>query len=154
MPPLLQLAIGRKVRARRAPVLRPKESKLHCDVADLLRDHCLPSWRWTFINRKAKDAREGAIFKRMGVQRGWGDFELISPEPRPYFLEIKRIGENIEEGGDQDDFRIWCIRYGIPHVVAHTFDEAGRALDAWGCLRIKFARGELLRELVLYGART
>src|ERR1700730_4126832 len=120
--PLLIGMAGGKPRPQRARVPRPKEIKLHVPVADLLRAHCLPDWRWTHINRKAKDAREGAILKRMGVNRGWGDFELISPKPLPHFLELKRIGEEIEEGSDQDDFRLWCIRWGCPHEVVWTID--------------------------------
>jgi hypothetical protein len=138
LPPLIALAQGRKVRARKAPVIRPKEIKLQVTVADLLRAHCLPDWRWTHINRTAKDARQGAIFKNMGVNRGWGDFELISPKPNrlPHFLELKRIGEEIEEGSDQDDFRIWCVENDIPHALAWTIDEVLAVFEEWGCLRV------------------
>jgi hypothetical protein len=138
LPPLLAIAEGRKVRARRAPVLRPRESKLHCDVADLLRAHCLPDWKWRWVPSKAQDSREGAIWKRMGAQRGWWDFELISPEPRPHFLEAKRIGEDVEEGSDQDDFRMWCVAHGVPYVVAWTIDDVLKTFDAWGCLRVTY----------------
>jgi hypothetical protein len=139
-PPLLVAMEGRKPRARRERAPVPRESKLHTRVAELLRDHCLPDWRWTFISRKAKDAREGAILKRMGVKPGWSDFQIISPDGVPHFLELKRIGEDIEEGSPQEQFRDWCIECGIPHAVAWTIDQVLFEFDRWGCLRIEYQR--------------
>ncbi len=135
-PPLLQLAAGRKVRSRKAPLYRPRESKLHSDVASLLRDHCLPDWKWRHINAKAMDFREGAILKKMGANPGWPDFVLVSPYGSVRFLELKRIGEDIDEGSAQDDFRMWCVAHGVPHVVARTMGDVLAACDAWGCLRV------------------
>ena len=137
MTPNLQLPAGRKVRARRAPAVRPRESKLHTAVAKLLRAHCLPTWQWTFISRKAKDAREGAILKRMGANPGWADFIFISPYGSARFLELKRPGEEIDPDSPQGEFRIWCIAHGVPHVVAETMDHVLKTLDSWGCLRIR-----------------
>jgi hypothetical protein len=135
-PPLLVLAAGGRPRLRRARMPVPKESRLHKHVADLLDAHCLPDWRWTHINRKCKDAREGAIMKRMGVKRGWFDFELISPEPRPHFLDPKRLGEEPTE--EQLDFKAWCDRVGCPAVFVWRMDEVLRTFDAWGCLRVEY----------------
>lgn len=143
-PPLLQLAAGRKVRARRAPILRPRESKLHAAVAKLLTDHCLDGWEWTHINRKAKDAREGAILKIMGANPDWPDFILVSPYGSVRYLETKRLGETLTEG--QEAFRMRAVARGIPHVVAWTMDQVLAALDSWGCLRIRInaARPEVV----------
>src|ERR1700736_1009663 len=131
--PLLVAMAGGRPRPRRfrAPVAR--ESRLHTDVAHLLRDHCLADWRWTFISRKAMDAREGAILRTMGVHRGWFDFELISPAPMPHFLDVKRLGEDLSE--EQEEFRDWCIACGIPHAVAWTMDQVLWEFSRWGCLR-------------------
>jgi hypothetical protein len=135
--PLFQLAEDRKVRIRKALVLRPKEIKLQVEVARLLRAHCL--WEWTHINRTAKDARQGAIFKKMGVNPGWGDFILLSPDRwRAHFLELKRLGEDVEDDDSQGEFRLRAIKHGAPYVVAWTIDDVGAACDAWGCLRVKF----------------
>lgn len=133
-PPLLVLADGRKARRRKAPTARPKELALHITVATVLRDHCLPDWDWTHINRKAKDAREGAILKTMGVKPDWPDFILISPQGSVRHLELKRKGAGLNAG--QKEFRIRNIRRGIPHVVAWTLDQALAAFSEWGCLRI------------------
>jgi hypothetical protein len=138
--PLLVAMAGGKPRARRERIPVPKESKLHKDVADLLRDHCVPDWRWRFIDTRAGSARAGAIAKRMGANPGWPDFILLSPDSGAHFLELKRVGEEIEEGSPQSRFRDWCIAYCVPHVVAWTIDQVLFELDRWGCLRIQIPK--------------
>jgi hypothetical protein len=137
-PPLLILASGGRPRLRRARIPVAKEIKLHVAVAKILADHCLPDWRWRHLSSKAKDAREGAILKTMGVRPGWPDFILISPCGSVRCLELKRAGE--EQSNAQIEFRLWCVARGIPHVVAWTIDQVLVAFDAWGCLRVKIAR--------------
>ncbi len=140
IPPLLMLTEGRRPRPRKAPPIRPREVKLHTDVAKVLRDHCLPEWLWWHTpNGERRDVQTGARLKRMGVKPGVPDILLVSPHGSVRFLELKRIGESLSDL--QEDFRIHCIRQGIPLVIAHTLDEALVALDAWGCLRIKIGGG-------------
>ena len=136
MPPLLLLAAGRKVRARKAPVIRPKESALHCAVAKVLHEHALPTWRWShFPSGEKRDIIAGARLKRMGLQRGWPDMILVGPDGRFYALELKRQGETLTD--EQEAFQLWCIGHGVPHVVAFTIDEVLTTFDQWGCLRIR-----------------
>jgi hypothetical protein len=112
------------------------EYKLQSAVADLLRHHSLPSWRWShFPAGERRDVITGARLKRMGLQRGFPDFIAISPAGIFHALELKRTGEKLSP--DQEAFRLWCIAHGVPHAVAHTLDEALVALDTWGCLTIK-----------------
>jgi hypothetical protein len=141
-PPLLMLCEGRKPRARKAPVSRPKESLLQCAVAYLLRRHALPEWRWThFPAGERRDVITGARLKRMGLQRGFPDIQLISPAGLFHGLELKRAGESLTD--DQADFQLWCIRSGVPFSVCRTTEEAFAVLDAWQCLRrIKISSGE------------
>jgi hypothetical protein len=135
-PPLLMLAQGRKPRPRPAPVIRPKEIALHMAVAKVLRDHARPEWLWTHIaSGELRDVRTAAKLKAMGVRRGWPDFILVPPIGQLHALELKRVGEKLTD--DQQVFREFCIRYGLPHVVASTLDQALLALDTWGALRIK-----------------
>jgi hypothetical protein len=135
-PPLLALAAGKKVRPRRAPVIRPKEITLHMSVAEVLREHALPTWRWShFPAGEHRNIQTAARLKRMGLQKGWPDFVLVPPAGRLHCLELKRIGEKLSD--EQEDFQLWCIRHNIPHSVAFAFDEALAVLDAWGCLRVK-----------------
>lgn len=135
-PPLLQIIEGRRARPRKAKIPRPKEHKLQSDVAAVLADHCLPEWRWThFPAGERRDVITGARLKRFGLQRGWPDVQLVSPAGLFHGLELKRPGGDLTE--DQEAFRLWCIRSGVPHAVAYTIDEALTALDDWKCLRIK-----------------
>jgi hypothetical protein len=135
IPPLIALSMGLKVRPRKTPVWRPKEIELQVEVARLLRAHCL--WEWTHINRTAKDARQGAIFKRMGVNPSWGDFILLQPHGwRAHFLELKRIGEDVNDEDGQGQFRLRAIQNGAPYVVAWTMKDVLAACDVWGCLRV------------------
>ena len=119
----------------RKPIINPKESKLHVATAELLEAHCLPEWRWTFMNRKAKDAREGAIFKKMGLKPAWPDFVLLSPRCVFHGLELKRVGEGLGKG--QHEFRRWALSHGGEYEVADSFASVLRILGMWGCLRIK-----------------
>jgi hypothetical protein len=134
--PLLELAQGRKPRARKAPVARPKESTLQCAVADLLRHHARPEWRWShFPAGEWRGVITGARLKRMGLQRGFPDIQLISPEGLFHGLELKRLGETLTE--DQEAFQVWSVANGVPYSVCRTIDEALAVLDFWSCLRIK-----------------
>lgn len=90
--PLLVIAAGGNARARRERIPVPRESPLHRDVAALLTQCGSPDWLWRHINATARDAREGAIMKRMGVRAGWPDFILVDPCGRVHFLELKRPG--------------------------------------------------------------
>ena len=133
LPPLLALAQGRRVRLRKAPVIRPKEFELHVSVAALLRRRRAPEWLWWHTpNGEIRDKREAAKLKAMGAKPGVPDFLLISPYGSVRFLELKRRGESLSE--DQEAFSLHCIRHGIPYSVARTIDEALAALNGWGCL--------------------
>ena len=87
-----------------------------------------------------RDVRTGARLKRMGLQKGWPDFQLVSPRGLFHALELKRVGEELTE--EQEAFQLWSIRHGVPHSVAFTFDEALAFLDAIGCLRIKIVAAD------------
>jgi hypothetical protein len=135
-PPLLMLAEGRKPRPRKAPITAEKEITLQCEVAGVLRAHALPDWRWShFPAEERRDVITGARLKRMGLQRGWPDFVLVSPAGLFHALELKREGEDLTE--DQESFQLWCVRHRVPHSVAFTLDQALAILDHWGCLRIR-----------------
>jgi hypothetical protein len=134
-PPLLMLAEGRRPRPRKAPLARPKECALQCAVADLLRRHAMPEWRWThFPAGERRDIITGARLKRVGLQRGFPDIQLISPAGLFHGLELKRAGEFLT--ADQEAFQLWSIAHGVPYSVCQTIDQALEVLDAWSCLRI------------------
>ena len=133
--PLLELAEGRRPRPRKAPVATPKECALQCAVADLLRRHALPEWRWShFPAGERRSIITGARLKRFGLQRGFPDLQLISPAGLFHGLELKRVGEELTT--DQEAFQLWAIRNGIAYSVAFNSEQAFAALTAWGALRI------------------
>jgi hypothetical protein len=135
IPPLLMLAQSQKPRPRKMPVIRPKESKLQCDVAKVLRSHALPTWRWShFPAGEKRDVITGARLKQMGLQRGFPDVILISPAGLFHALELKRLGEDLTD--DQEAFQTWCVRHAVPYSVADTFDQALAVLDSWEWLKI------------------
>lgn len=134
-PPLLALAEGRRVRARKPTVVRPKEIELHMPIADVLRRFCKPGWRWAhYPAGEHRDARTGTKLRAMGVQRGWPDLILFNPCGALHALELKRRGAKLS--ADQEDFRKWCGVYGVPYSVATSVDEAMAVLVRWGALRI------------------
>jgi hypothetical protein len=101
-----------------------------------LRAHALPEWQWThFPAGEWRGIITGTKLKRMGLQRGWPDIQLLSPTGKFYGLELKRRGETLTE--DQEAFQLWAIRKAVPYSVAETFDQALAILDSWSCLRIK-----------------
>jgi hypothetical protein len=135
-PALLALMAGKRVRPRRAPKIRPREIGLQIAVANLLRDHCLPDWIWWHTpNGGRRNPREAATLKRCGVIPGIPDFTLVSPYGSVRFLELKRQGETLSDA--QDEFRIFCIKHGIPHSIAFNINDVLKVFDHWKCLRIK-----------------
>ncbi len=136
-PPLLAAMSGAKPRARRAHIPAPKEAVLHFGVAKLLRDHCLPTWRWTHIGHGEKrDIRTATKLMQLGQQKGWPDFLFISPDGRVHCLELKRLGSDLSF--DQEKFQIWCVSHGVPYIVCRTMEQVLFAFEHWGCLRIQF----------------
>jgi len=119
-----------------------REIVLHEQVADLLTDHANPFWQWTHFPAGEKRSKAtGAKLKRMGLQPGWPDFQLICPNTRIiHFLEIKRIGEDLND--NQIRFQSWCGATGVPHGVAQTIDEVLEIFWDWDCIAIRSNRVE------------
>ena len=135
-PPLLRLMDAKKARPRKAPRVRPREMRLHLDVARVLLDHSNPEWFWWHTpNGGKRDIITASLFKKMGVKPGVFDFVLVAPSATAHFFELKREGESLSDA--QVDFQNHAIRHGWPHSVADTLDQALAVLDHWGCLRIK-----------------
>lgn len=129
---------AKRPRAYRAAVLRPKEIALHMAVASDLRKWVRPDWLWTtFPAGELRDKATGRKLNRMGLQTGWSDFIFVSPTAIFHALELKRIGEDLDE--DQEEFRDRCLAAGVPWAVAETIDEAWDAFERWGCMRIRRA---------------
>jgi hypothetical protein len=140
LPPLIALADGRRVRPRRAPIIRPKEIELHMTVAKLLREHCLEGWDWTHVaTGELENMRKPGRMKQLGVRQGWPDFILLSPSDQPHFLELKRIGESLSSA--QHEFRLRRIAHGTPFAICNTIDQVLAAFDLWKCTRLSLSDG-------------
>jgi hypothetical protein len=134
--PKLPLWTGEVISRESLP--SPKELKLQFSVAKFLKGYCYADWRYThFPAGELRDAKTGAKLKRMGLKAGWPDFQIVSPKGLFHALELKRVGEDLND--NQDEFAAWCCAHGIPHAVVNTFKDAVKVLNDWGCLRIKFS---------------
>jgi hypothetical protein len=116
----------------------PYEVETHIGVADALRAGCMPGWLWShFPSGEHRDERTGALLKRMGLQRGWSDFLLISPTGVHYWLELKRGKASLTR--DQEAFAATLQARGVPFAVARSLEDAIRVLRMWGALRLRVA---------------
>jgi hypothetical protein len=123
-------------RVRKAPPA--PEFALHCMVADILRKWATPGWQWTHLPfGEYRHPATAARLKRMGVQRGWADFILLSPAGVAHFLELKRRGADLSDA--QKDFGQWCRAQNVPFEWANRFDAAVAVLKRWGAVRVTIA---------------
>jgi len=130
----LSLFKSRRQRGVRPP--DPIERQTHIAVADALRAGCAPGWLWThFPAGEHRDKATGGLLQRMGLQKGWSDFLLVSPEGIHHWLELKRGKAPLTE--EQGAFLEACRARGVPCAVARSFDEAIAILQRWGALRLR-----------------
>lgn len=111
-------------------------------VADLLRVAVTPGWFWThFPAGEYRTGATGARLWRMGLQRGWSDFLLISPDGRLHVLELKTTTGKV--GDDQVKFLDAMKARGVPAALVRGVDAAFAQLIEWGAIqpRAKVTRG-------------
>lgn len=128
-----QMATQRHRKPRREAVVA-YEHQMTVAVADALRLACKPGWLWShFPAGEHRHPVVGAKLLRMGLQKGWPDFVLLSPRVAPHFLELKRgdLGYLSEE---QEEFRDWCLDRGAAWALVRSTDEAVEQLTRWGAL--------------------
>lgn len=115
------------------------EFTLHVSVADVLRRWAVPGWRWTHLPfGEQRGPVTGARLKRMGTQRGWPDFILLSPAladipGRTHFLELKRPKATLTD--EQYELMTWLVANGYEYRVVYTFRDAVDVLKQWGAVR-------------------
>ena len=129
---MLQLDLRKSKKPRRkAPP--PLEFTLHVMVAEVLRRWCTPGWEWTHLPLgEWRHIRTAMRLKRMGVQRGWPDFQFAGSDRRMAFLELKRKGNVLNENQQHIMLHLkWC---GHDYLVTDNFDEAVSWLKRLGIL--------------------
>lgn len=123
---------SRRQRGVRAPPAL--EVKTHIALADTL-DRWVKKddWLWTHIPLGGKRTlATGSLLKRMGAKPGWPDFIFIAWTGHVYFLELKRVGNDLSE--HQDAFFAACAARGIECRAATGYKEAVTILQKWGVL--------------------
>ena len=101
--------------------------------------HCVALMQWCALNIKqspqlkwlthipnggARDIREGAKFKAMGVKRGFPDYFLAMPVDSYCGLMIEmKVGKN-KTSSDQDDWIAHLVNAGYCVCVCYGWEEA------------------------------
>jgi hypothetical protein len=128
----LSLFKGRRQRGIAPP--SAKEFSLHCMVADVLRRWLVDGWIWThFPAGEARSAITGARLKRMGLNRGWPDFQFFHRDGACAFLELKRKGASLNE--HQEAIAACLTLAAHRYNCVDNFDDAIVTLKNWGVLR-------------------
>jgi VRR-NUC domain len=109
------------------------ELSFHILAVDALRKQGSPDWLWFHCpNGEARDPRQTAKFRAMGVRRGIPDLVLVDPTGVVRFLEFKKPSASLNE--DQEKIMFWSIKHGISHAVARSLNDALMAFRTWGVI--------------------
>jgi hypothetical protein len=128
LPGQLSLFKGKRQRGV-APPPAP-EFSLHCMVADVLVRWCVREWRYTHMPMGEKrDPATAGRLKRMGVTKGWPDFQFFHINGVVAFLELKRKGERPSD--EQIAMAFFAMRAGHGYLITDNFRDAIDALRAW-----------------------
>jgi hypothetical protein len=130
----LHLFKGKRQRGVKPPAA--PEFNLHVMTADTLARWGTRGWRVTHIaSGEWRHPITAARLKRMGVQKGWADFILLSPRPsRTHFLELKRRKGVLSD--EQLDFQTWCFDNGVEYAVCDNYPDVLKRLRDWGAVRV------------------
>ena len=107
------------------PALRGRRYRQALDPAGLDRTHFPAGENRTVIT--------GARLKRMGLNRGFPDFQFFHRGGRVCFLELKRRGNALDE--NQAEIAAHLKDAGHDYVVTDNFEVAISALVEWRILR-------------------
>lgn len=113
-------------------------------VADLLRVAAQPGWLWThfpagevrpaYLNKDGKRfSPAGARLWRMGLNPGWPDFLLISPNGLLHCLELKTTTGTASD--NQKVFLDAAKARGLPVALVRGVDQAFAQLIEWGAIQ-------------------
>jgi hypothetical protein len=112
---------------------RQPENAIHAAVVEHLRMRAKPDVLWIHVpNGGARDARTGAMLKRMGTLAGASDL-LFWHRGNSFALELKSPGGRLSE--NQLEFFARFNEAGGHTAVAEGIDRALACLSAWGLLR-------------------
>jgi hypothetical protein len=125
-----QLHLFKSKRQRGVKPPPAPEFSLHVMVADVLRRWCTNEWAWThFPAGEWRHPATAGRLKRMGVQRGWPDFQLFHINGVVAFLELKRRGEKLSDEQKPLAFRL--MKAGHGYLCTDRFEDVLQALRDW-----------------------
>jgi len=126
--------------------LQPSEAQVHDAVVAHLRLRAKPDVLWLHVpNGGARDAKTGAILKRMGTLAGASDF-LLWHQGNSFALELKAPGGRPTEA--QLDFLARFNEAGGHSACAEGVDRAVAVLESWQLLRGHVVtHGQVFQEL-------
>lgn len=75
----------------------------------------LPSWR-LFRRNIGSATMRGGFEVKFGI-KGQCDLYGLIRGGQHVEIELKAAGKRIKPGSDQDQWRAWCVSWGVPHVV-------------------------------------
>lgn len=132
---MAQLSLFKGKRQRGTKPRKAKEFGLHVMTADLMRRWGTRGWIWShFPSGEKRNPITGGRLKRMGLQKGWPDFLLVSPRPaRLYMLELKRLDGGLTD--EQASLQAWCLANDVPYAVCDNFRDLVAQLRDWGAVR-------------------
>lgn len=106
------------------------ERVIHAAIIDWLRA-VLPENHiaWHPMNNPRSKA-SGSISKRLGMMKGMPDIQVIRPLGRIAFIEVK--AEKGRLTPEQRNFRLYCVKWGIPHAVCRSIDEVRLFVESIG----------------------
>jgi hypothetical protein len=124
----------------------PSEAKAHNAVVAHLRSRAKPGVLWLHVpNGGARNAKTGAILKRMGTLAGASDF-LLWHQGNSFALELKAPGGRPTEA--QLDFLARFNEAGGHSACAEGVDRAVAVLESWQLLRGHVVtHGQVFQEL-------
>ena len=129
-----QLNLFKSKRQRGVRMPPPLECYLHFSIADILGKWLSAGWQYNHIaSGEYRTPATAARLKRLGVRPGWPDLILLSPEGRPFFLELKRRGGKLSK--DQRVFADWCAAHSVTFRWFDSFDDTLNQLKEWGAIR-------------------
>ena len=112
--------------------LQPSEAQVHAAVVAHLRLRAKPGVLWLHVPMGgARDAKTGAMLKRMGALAGASDL-LLWHNGNSFALEIKAPGGRLSEA--QLNFIARFNEAGGHSAVAIGVDRAVAVVSAWGLL--------------------
>lgn len=121
---------------RKPPVMRGEsvdrsETSIHMEVERYLRHAWPEDLPYThFPAGEKRDERTGGKLKRMGLKRGWPDFQFILPNGQAAFIELKRPRKG-RASDVQIDLRQQLVSLRCGYAICRSVEEVETAVTRW-----------------------